>query len=54
MRGPGFGDDPPTARNPPNSLSSVPAKIFTFNPVPFAKSSACLPIHAGVLIFAGV
>ena len=25
MRGPGFGDDPPTAFNPPNSLSSAPA-----------------------------
>ena len=36
IRGPGLGEDPPTARNPPNSLSSAPPRIFTVKPVPFA------------------
>ena len=53
-RGPGLGDELPTARNPPNSLSSFPASTFTVSPVPLANSWAFVAIHAGFLILEGV
>ena len=53
-RGPGLGDELPTARRPPNSFNCAPFKTFTFNLLAEANFCAWSAIHAGVLILEGV
>ena len=53
-RGPGLGDELPTARRPPNGASSFPDKTLIAKPFSSANFFASSAIHFGFLIFDGV
>ena len=53
-RGPGLGEEFPTASNPPNSFNSLPAKTLIVNPLASEIFTASAANHCGFLIFEGV